>query len=254
MHSSQIGGSLAKVIYFTRSSTPIPTTPPASDPSSPFLPPSQSLTTTPQIPPVASSTSSSKPIPDSPSLNPHSHAPFDPSPLEQRRPTVNGALTPGLLTNGDSVPPPRASFASITSHPKLRRSSVPPPLPGGLLNFARFETSNIDDLITFLQELISTSAAANRVSLEKMKTNVKVMATGGGAHMYYDRLKSELGVEVRREEEMECLILGLGFVSRVPEEVFWFSEELVYKVSHRDPSNPTPTSPMERQVRCSGGR
>lgn len=67
-----------------------------------------------------------------------------------------------------------------------------------------------------------------------MKTNVKVMATGGGAHMYYDRLRTDLGVEVRREEEMECLILGLGFVSRVPQEVFWFSEELVYKVSHRD--------------------
>ena len=67
-----------------------------------------------------------------------------------------------------------------------------------------------------------------------MKTNVKVMATGGGAHMFYDRLRSELGVEVAREEEMECLILGLGFVARVPEEVFWFSEELVYKVSHPD--------------------
>lgn len=52
--------------------------------------------------------------------------------------------------------------------------------------------------------------------------------------MFYDRLKDELGVEVQREEEMECLILGLGFVARVPEEVFWFSEELVYKVSHPD--------------------
>ena len=68
--------------------------------------------------------------------------------------------------------------------------------------------------------------------MEKMKTNVKVMATGGGAHMFYQRLIDELGVEVHREEEMECLILGLGFVAHVPEEVFWFSEELVYKVSH----------------------
>ena len=52
--------------------------------------------------------------------------------------------------------------------------------------------------------------------------------------MYYDRLRTELEVEVLREEEMECLILGLGFVSRVPEEVFWLGEELVYKVSHPD--------------------
>lgn len=52
--------------------------------------------------------------------------------------------------------------------------------------------------------------------------------------MYYEMLRTELGVEVTREEEMGCLILGLGFVARVPEEVFWFSEELVYKVSHPD--------------------
>jgi type II pantothenate kinase len=126
---------------------------------------------------------------------------------------------------------------SISSHPLMRRSSNPPPLPGGLLNFARFETSNIDGLIEFLQELISSSAKANRVSEERMKSNVKVMATGGGAHMYYDRLRRDLGVEVLREEEMECLILGLGFIAHVPEEVFWFSEELVYKVS------PSPSPP-----------
>jgi hypothetical protein len=71
-----------------------------------------------------------------------------------------------------------------------------------------------------------------------MRSTVKVMATGGGAHKYYSRLRDELGVEVRREEEMECLILGLGFVIHIPEEVFWFSEELVYKVSHPDPAHP----------------
>jgi type II pantothenate kinase len=135
---------------------------------------------------------------------------------------------------------------SISSHPLLRRSSVPPPLPGGLLNFARFETSNIDGLIEFLQELISSSAKANRVSEERMKSNVKVMATGGGAHMYYDRLRRDLGVEVLREEEMECLILGLGFIAHVPEEVFWFSEELVYKVSHPHEPRTIPPSELPR--------
>lgn len=66
--------------------------------------------------------------------------------------------------------------------------------------------------------------------------------------MYYDRLVSEVGVEVKKEEEMECLITGLGFVATVPEEVFWFSEELVYKVSHRDstiPSSPKTIPPSE---------
>ena len=235
---------MAKVVYFTRSSEPLSTTPPHSSHTSPFLP-SQQLSSL----PTQSIESSHKPINknhESPSLNTHSHAPFDPSPPEQKRPTVNGALTPGSLTselrNGTSIPIPKStSLANISSHPKFRRNSVPPPLPGGLLNFARFETDNIDELIVFLQDLISTSAKANRVSLEKMKKNVKVMATGGGAHLFYEKLKSDLGVEVRREEEMECLILGLGFVARVPEEVFWFSKELVYKVSHPDQplSNPS---------------
>lgn len=82
-----------------------------------------------------------------------------------------------------------------------------------------------------------------------MKRNVKIMATGGGAHKFYQRLRDELGVEVRREEEMECLVLGLGFVMEVPNEVFWYSDELVQAISHPhstlslpavDPTDPFP--------------
>ena len=34
------------------------------------------------------------------------------------------------------------------------------------------------------------------------------MATGGGAYKYYDNMKEVLGVQIRREDEMECLIIG----------------------------------------------
>jgi type II pantothenate kinase len=37
---------------------------------------------------------------------------------------------------------------------------------------------------------------------------LRVMATGGGAYKYYDQIKDSLGVEVLREDEMECLIIG----------------------------------------------
>ncbi|TYJ54977.1 pantothenate kinase [Cryptococcus floricola] len=222
-----IGGSLAKVVYFTRSNQPLSTSPPSSGTTSPFLPPSQSVA---QPAPLVNGEGSSHSPTDSPALNPHTHAPLDPSPPEQRRPTLNGALTPATLAENDGkIALPKSKRKARKAH---ERHSSTAPLPGGLLNFARFETENIEELITFLQELISSSATANRVSLEKMKQNVKVMATGGGAHMYHDVLTEQLGVEVHREEEMECLIRGLGFVTRVPEEVFWFSEELVYKVSH----------------------
>lgn len=51
-------------------------------------------------------------------------------------------------------------------------------------------------------------------------------ATGGGAHLYYDRLASRLpGVIVQKEDEMECLITGLSFfITEIPYEVFTYNE------------------------------
>lgn len=40
------------------------------------------------------------------------------------------------------------------------------------------------------------------------KNRLHIMATGGGAYKYYDKIKEALGVEVYREDEMECLIVG----------------------------------------------
>lgn len=34
------------------------------------------------------------------------------------------------------------------------------------------------------------------------------MATGGGAYKFYNRMKEILHVDVIREDEMECLIIG----------------------------------------------
>jgi type II pantothenate kinase len=36
-----------------------------------------------------------------------------------------------------------------------------------------------------------------------------VMATGGGAFKYYEDIRKALAVEVLREDEMECLIIGM---------------------------------------------
>jgi type II pantothenate kinase len=52
-----------------------------------------------------------------------------------------------------------------------------------------------------------------------------VMATGGGAYKYYDKIRDVLGVDVLREDEMECLIIGLDFfITEIPREVFTYSE------------------------------
>lgn len=74
---------------------------------------------------------------------------------------------------------------------------------GGRLNFLKFETENVETCIDFMRQL-----QADYKRLNGSKAELCVMATGGGAFKYYDRIKEALGVEVIREDEMECLIIG----------------------------------------------
>lgn len=39
-----------------------------------------------------------------------------------------------------------------------------------------------------------------------------VMATGGGAYKFYDMIRDVLEVDVIREDEMECLIIGMSCI------------------------------------------
>ncbi|KAK9240877.1 type II pantothenate kinase [Lipomyces kononenkoae] len=103
---------------------------------------------------------------------------------------------------------------------------------GGRLNFTMFETENIEDLFAFMSKLISAkrqsisdgSAETEAATTEKKK--VYIMATGGGAYKFYDRMRKELDVEIWREDEMECLIVGLDFfITEIPTEVFTYSEQ-----------------------------
>ncbi|PGH13293.1 pantothenate kinase [Polytolypa hystricis UAMH7299] len=90
---------------------------------------------------------------------------------------------------------------------------------GGRLNFLNFETERIDLCIEFIKHLKENHEA--RSPADKLC----VMATGGGAFKYYEMLKDALGVDVIREDEMECLIIGLDFfITEIPNEVFTYSE------------------------------
>jgi type II pantothenate kinase len=75
---------------------------------------------------------------------------------------------------------------------------------GGRLNFLKFETDGIEQCLDFIQRLKSEQQTLNGSKPD----DLCVMATGGGAYKYYDRMKEVLGVEVLREDEMECLIIG----------------------------------------------
>lgn len=92
---------------------------------------------------------------------------------------------------------------------------------GGRLNFLNFETDRIDECISFIQELKETQSQLNG----SKPADLCIMATGGGAFRFYDKMREVLHVDVVREDEMDCLIMGLDFfITEIPREVFTFSE------------------------------
>ena len=89
---------------------------------------------------------------------------------------------------------------------------------GGKLNFKNFESERIDELIDFMDILMAGGNAAlipeedkqtrEEVKQQRRRDGLHVMATGGGAYKFYDKIRDRLGVEIYREDEMECLIVG----------------------------------------------
>ncbi|KAL3441199.1 fumble-domain-containing protein [Aspergillus insuetus] len=92
---------------------------------------------------------------------------------------------------------------------------------GGRLNFINFETGRIDLCLGFIKQLKEEHQGLH----EDTKDELCVVATGGGAYKYYDKLKETLNVDIMREDEMECLITGLDFfITEIPNEIFTYSE------------------------------
>lgn len=91
----------------------------------------------------------------------------------------------------------------------------PPAKPGGRLNFMSFETEKIDDCIKFMKQLKLKQQALNG----SKPGELCLMATGGGAFKFYDKIKEALGVDIVREDEMECLIIGSYLCFRISDIV-----------------------------------
>lgn len=265
-----VGGSLAKVVYFTRIARPTTTPSPSLNDARPHSPlHKHGLQERQPSPPIAgtgiplgarspaspASMSSSRIHSRESSANVALGDQKQSTPI-QRQPSKSqlsnhgvpiahtaegfaavpaGTLTPtSLFASSNNV----VSASAIHSH-FMKRRSLPSQLPGGRLNFVKFETADIMSCVNFLKELINLSAKANNVTLAQMRQGVKLMATGGGAHLFNDLFEEELGVEVRREDEMQCLITGLNFITLIPDETFYYSDELVDNLSATYPGTQT---------------
>lgn len=157
---------------------------------------------------------------------------------------MSGALTPLVLDHPNSIGNGLSGFSDGLLRDSILNKCKTQHFPGGSLNFERFETDNIHDCVDFIEELIERSAQVNSVSIDEMRQGVKILATGGGAHRFYELFRERLRVDVRREDEMECLIEGLKFITLIPDEVYYFSDELIQSVSH--PSAASTATPSDR--------
>lgn len=253
-----IGGSLAKVVYFSRA--PTPPTPNGNgstitngrgkgkgkellldgyahhDPAArvPFRSPNISRPASPgRTTPIPNGVLGPESIASSSSIKSY----FERHPGSQS--SLSQSTSEAASSSSSSSPSPSSPGDGAT--PSISTGTSLPPnavngtqtIRGGYLNFTKFETGDIASCIEFINYLIESSAASHQIPVAEFKTkHVKIMATGGGAHLFYDRLSEDLGVEVRKEEEMECLIAGLTFFMEIPHEVFWYSDQLVHSISH----------------------
>ena len=84
---------------------------------------------------------------------------------------------------------------------------------GGRLNFLKFETDRIEQCLEFIVQLKTKQRDLGGFAPQELC----VMATGGGAYKYYDRMKEVLEIQVYREDEMECLIIGSFVTTSCPQ-------------------------------------
>ncbi|XP_067669593.1 4'-phosphopantetheine phosphatase-like [Haliotis asinina] len=83
------------------------------------------------------------------------------------------------------------------------------------LHFVKFETKYIETCLDFIQ--------GNLIQSKDFMKDKCIKATGGGAYKYKDLITSKLGVQVDKEDEMDCLISGCNFLLKnIPDESFGY--------------------------------
>jgi type II pantothenate kinase len=106
----------------------------------------------------------------------------------------------------------------------------------GRLHFAMFETSKIDDCIEFIRSRkLYLGGFRHQEAAYSGQTFIK--ATGGGAFKFTDLFKEKLGINLDKEDEMDCLVTGANFLLKaVPREAFMYIDEQkqFVEIDHND--------------------
>lgn len=154
---------------------------------------------------------------------------------------VDVSLTPSSLPRDLVADGPRQIGGSLIKLVYFSREAHSTE-PGGRLNFQSFETDRVDDCVELMKHLRDKHLELNG----PRPGELCVMATGGGAYKFYDKIRDALGVDVLREDEMECLIIGMPGKPRVPA-----ASVLTCQAStSSSPRSPARSSPTPTPIPC----
>ncbi|XP_021632671.1 pantothenate kinase 1 isoform X2 [Manihot esculenta] len=105
-------------------------------------------------------------------------------------------------------------FSGNCKHPVLQ----------GRLHFAKFETSKIKDCLEFISSKeLHLGGFQHHENPSKDRKFIK--ATGGGAYKFAELFKENLGIDLDKEDEMDCLVAGANFLLKaVHREAYTFMD------------------------------
>ncbi|XP_068663639.1 pantothenate kinase 2-like [Aristolochia californica] len=89
------------------------------------------------------------------------------------------------------------------------------PICGGKLHFMKFETVKLNECLHFISSKQLHVGGRSTHSCRSGASNdngVVIKATGGGAHKFADIFQERLGINLDKEEEMDCLVNGANFL------------------------------------------
>ncbi|KAI8462346.1 MAG: fumble-domain-containing protein [Monoraphidium minutum] len=90
----------------------------------------------------------------------------------------------------------------------------------GRIHFVKFETARIADCLDFIE----AKGLHRCLGRDGFQHEMRVKATGGGAHRFADMFKERLGLVIEKEDEISCAVGGCNFLLRaISHEAFTFT-------------------------------
>ena len=131
----------------------------------------------------------------------------------------------------------RTKVAYATAHTEYGTSGVRDErlevqLSNGTLHFIHFQTHKYENFISIMGEQ------------RLLAPNECIFGTGGGIHKFNDILTRTLGVRIKHDDELKCLLRGLNFLLTNTENECYFMEDQESK----QPSDHIPISIGHRDI------